>query len=99
MESDLTKIIEEELKSNDRFAVASEWAFTICHVIHHKYGLFSIPYHWGYKPSPMDTHIDFDEFYLISFHSLDSRRLEDLLKAGEKLVEFIEMLKEIGEDY
>ena len=99
MESDLKKIIEEELKSNDRFADASEWLFTICHVIHHKHGLFSVPEHWGYTPSPMGTHIDLDEFDLISFHSLYSFRLADLLKAGENLIKFIEILKELGETY
>ena len=41
----------------------------------------------------------FEELYLISFHSLDSRCLVDLLKAGENLTKFIEMLEELGETH
>ena len=99
MKNILVEAFEREIYPHDRFASCMEWLFTICHVIHHKYGRWSIPDHWEYKPSPLDTHIDFDEYELISDHRMDRSALHELLEAGEFLIEFREMLAENGEDY
>ena len=45
------------------------------------------------------THIDFDEYSLISDYGMDRSTLTELLEAGEFLIEFRRMLAENGEDY
>ena len=99
MKNRLVEAFEREIDPHDRFASCMEWFFTICHVIHHKYGRWSIPDHWEYTPSPLDTHIDFDEYTLISDYGMDRSTLTELLEAGEFLIEFRRMLAENGEDY
>ncbi len=95
----LIEAFGREIDPHDRFASCMEWLFTICHVIHHIYGQQSIPGHWEYRPSPLDTHIDFDEYRLISDHALDKSTLSELLAVGEFLINFRKMLTENGEDY
>ena len=85
--------------SYDAYGSCMEWLFTICHVIHHKYGKMHIPMVWEYTPSPFDTFMNFEEYYLISLHDLHMLTRIDLLIIGGHLFSLRNKLVSAGRDY
>ena len=95
----LLKYFKEDFDHHDQWGCVMEWFFTVAHLIHHKCGLHNVPAEWEYRPSPLDTEIDAEEFHLIKFWDLDKFECDDLIGFGNVLSRYTDKLKAAGKNY
>jgi hypothetical protein len=90
---------EQDFDVYDSWGSTMEWFFTVCHVIHHQFGLEHVPENWEYKPGFLDTELNPDDYHLIETYSFLDYPVTDLIELGEMLNKVAGELKEEGKDY
>ena len=90
---------EKDFDIYDPWGSTMEWLFTVCHVIHHQFGLEFIPKSWEYRPGFLDTELNREEFHLIETYSFLDYSVTDLIELGEMLNKASEELKAQEKDY